>query len=789
MLSQHAAATLQWPKIKEMLASCAKSSMGKEKAMALAPTEHLTLARALQEETLQAESILYRRGDNPMQPFEDIRSLMGRVRAGGVLSMEELLKLAQMLRACGQIAQGMQGHQDIAPNLTSQAAFLAPHRHLEQEISRCILSPEEMSDAASGELASIRRRIRQCNSNIREKLQSMIHSPSIQKCLQDALVTQRGGRYVLPVRQEYRASIPGMVHDQSASGATLYIEPMAVVQINNDLRELVMDERREMARILASLSAQVNEVVDDLAQNIETMSELDAIFARAELARSMDAVQPKLNDVGWINIVRGRHPLIDRAQVVPIDLWMGKDFTTLVVTGPNTGGKTVTLKTVGLFSIMAQSGLFVPAEAGTELCVFADIFADIGDEQSIEQSLSTFSAHMTNIVRILSQVSDRALVLLDELGAGTDPVEGAALAMAILEHLRALRVRTLATTHYSELKAYAMTTDGVQNASAEFDIATLRPTYRLSIGIPGSSNAFEISKRLGLEEALIARARALVSHEDRRFEEVISTAEQEKRAAAAERDQAQRAKLEAERLQAEARKARDAWINQRDKMLARAQEEAQRIVEEAQQESRALIAQMHQLLKEGAAVRPHQMQALQKQLRTQSEKLGERRVAAPKAQQAHQSVDILAVGQKVLLTKFNQKATVLALPNEAGEVQVQAGAMKMMVQKKDLAMVLGGGMPQPSAPQRRNVQINTRAISAELDIRGCRQDEGREKVDKYLDDAVLSGLTEVRIIHGKGTGALRAGMREYLRTHPLVQSVREGKYGEGDAGVSVVTLK
>ncbi len=613
----------------------------------------------------------------------------------------------------------------------------------------------------------------------------MIHSAAMQKHLQDPIVTIRNDRYVIPVKQESRAAVPGLIHDQSASGATLFVEPMAVVEIGNDLKQWIAKEKIEIERILQALSARITPEASMLSHNLKVLSRLDFLFAKGLLSRHMRGVSPKINDRGYIRIVRGRHPLIDPEKVVPIDLWMGEAFTSLVITGPNTGGKTVTLKTVGLFTLMAMAGLHVPADLGTELSVFDEVFADIGDEQSIEQSLSTFSSHMTNIVSVMGGVSPKSLALFDELGAGTDPTEGAALAEAILTRLLKLKTRTLATTHYSELKAFALTTEGVENASVEFDVETLRPTYRLSVGIPGKSNAFEISRRLGLDEGIIGDAKSLLSRDQIRFEDVIANAEYHRKIAEREREMAEEARREMIAARQEAEREREAFAREREKQLEKARQEARRIIEKARQESETVITDLRRMKKEGGAPREHEILAARKRMEMTAEEL---------AQTLKTPVDTplappkdLKVGETVLLTHLGTKGTVLSIPDAKGEITVQAGILKL---KAHITQVKRDREDKkPLARTHADIDMKSRSVNLELDLRGMALDEAIDAVDKYLDDAMLSSLGEVSIIHGKGTGTLRSGVKEHLRKHPLVKSYRAGKYGEGEDGVTVVTLK
>jgi len=591
---------------------------------------------------------------------------------------------------------------------------------------------------------------------------------------------------VLPVKQEYRSMVPGLVHDQSASGATLFIEPMAVVEINNELKEWEIKEQQEIQRILLALSAQVAPYAGHLADSIGFLAELDFCFAKAQLSRQMAGCVPKMNREGRISIIKGRHPLIDPAKVVPSTLWLGKDFSTLVITGPNTGGKTVTLKTVGLFTLMAQAGLQVPADLGTELSFFPQVFADIGDEQSIEQSLSTFSSHMTNIVGIMENVTPSDLVLFDELGAGTDPTEGAALAQAILTTLLKRKVRTLATTHYSELKAFALSTPGVENASVEFDVETLRPTYRLSIGVPGKSNAFEISRKLGLKDSIIDDAKELLSKESIRFEDVIANAEYHRQVAEKERLLAEEAHKETTRLRDEAEKLRRQMEEQREKNLRKAKEDAKRILENARRESESVIADLKKMKKQGGGP-DHEAAQLRKRLEEGIDQLAEG-LKTPASATLTKPPKDLNVGDQVEIIHLGTKGTVLKKPDAKGEVQLQAGIMKLKAHISQLRLVKEE-TPKPKTRAMVKTGAAARTVPMELDVRGLALDEALPEVDQYLDEAVLASLGEVSIIHGKGTGILRAGIQQHLRRHPHVKSFRLGVYGEGESGVTVVTLK
>lgn len=790
-MTERSLRVLEFTKIRDQLKELAVSELGGELAGKLAPSANEAEIRHAQEETEEAHVLLTYLGEHPIVPFPDIRQTLKLAEIGATLSPRALLDVAACMRAARAARDVIVTERENTPGLKATASRLSAFRQLETEITSAILSEEEISDHASPELFSIRRHIRQCNERVREKLNAMIHSSAYQKYLQEPIITMRGDRYVIPVKQEYRANVPGLVHDQSATGATVFVEPMAVLEIGNDLKQWQAKEKAEIERILQSLSARIAPEADALQNNLDILARLDFAFAKAALSRRMYGCAPRINTQGYVRIVRGRHPLIDPDRVVPSDIWLGKDFSTLVITGPNTGGKTVTLKTVGLFCLMAQAGLHVPAEIGTEIAVFDDVFADIGDEQSIEQSLSTFSSHMKNIVSILSGVTERSLVLFDELGAGTDPTEGAALAQAILSTLLRRQVRTLATTHYSELKEYALTTPGVENASVEFDVATLRPTYRLSIGIPGKSNAFDISRKLGLGDPIIDEAKKLLSSEQVRFEDVIANAEYHRQIAEKERAIAEEARAEMVAIRNQAEREREKLEKQRDEAIRKAKEQAKRILENARSESETLIAELKRLKKAGVATPEHEIQKLRSRL---NENIGavsdalmqpaDRMTPPPKN---------LKPGDRVRIVHLGTEASVLTPPDAKGEVQLQAGVVKLKAHISQLQMPKADAGAAQTAKKkggvRTNVDIATRAVRQELDIRGMAVDEALPEVDKFLDDAMLSGLGEVSIIHGKGTGVLRAGVHEALRRNPRVKSYRLGVFGEGESGVTVVTLK
>ena len=787
MMKERTLRVLEFTKIRDMLTEKALTPLGAEKCQALVPSTNFQEISEWQEETEEALVVLTYVGGHPMASFSDVRPYLALCDKGATLSPKALLEIATLMRACRTARSALVTERDNTPRLKEKASLLGSFRNLEDDITTAILSEDEIADKASNELANIRRHLRGATERIKERLNSMIRSSAYQKYLQDPILTMRNDRYVLPVKAEYRASVPGLVHDQSASGATLFIEPMAAVEMGNELKQWEAKEKQEIERILAALSAEVAPYAVQLKENLELLAELDFAFAKGLLSRDMSGVTPKMNRDGFINIIRGRHPLIDREKVVPSNLWMGREFTTLIITGPNTGGKTVTLKTVGLFTLMAQAGLHVPAELGTELAVFQQVFADIGDEQSIEQSLSTFSGHMTNIVGIMNEVTADDLVLFDELGAGTDPTEGAALAQTILTALLRKQVRTLATTHYSELKAFALSTPGVENASVEFNVETLRPTYRLSIGVPGKSNAFEISRKLGLSEGLIDEAKKLLSTEDKRFEDVIANAEYHRQVAEKERKLAEQAAAETTKLRDEAEFLRREMEAKREASLRKAKDEARRILENARRESESVMRELKQMKKSAASGPDMQAAALRKRLEDGIDSLSEG--LAQKADRVDKPPKTLKVGDEVEILNLKTRGVVLSAPDAKGEVQLQAGIVKLKAHISQLRLV----KEEPTKKQKSSFHAETgamtRTVPMECDVRGMALDEAIPVVDQYLDEAVLASLTEVSIIHGKGTGVLRTGIQKHLKRHLNVKSFRDGMYGEGEQGVTVVTLK
>ena len=783
MIQEKTYITLEYDKILNILKQHLASEVGQEFAQKLRPAATLKEAETLQEQTWEAESIYTRTGRTPITGFPDVRELVGRMHASLFLSTRELLAIAQAMRAAREAKDVLQTGDENSL-LCNLANRLTSHRSVEEEIARCILAEDEISDNASAELNRIRRQMKIVGERVREKLNSMLRSMTTQKYLQEAVITIRNGRYVLPVKAECRSQIPGLVHDQSSSGATLFIEPSAVVELGNENKRLLIEEKNEIERILSGLTAMIEPFADEIHMSCNIMGALDVIFARAIMARDLRAVRPKLNESGRIRIVRGRHPLIAKDRVVPVDIWLGETFRTLIITGPNTGGKTVTLKTVGLFTLMAMSGMFIPADEGTELSTFDSVFADIGDEQSIEQSLSTFSSHMTNTVRILSEADGRSLVLLDELGAGTDPVEGAALAQAILESLYDRNTLTVATTHYSEIKAFALMHAGMQNASMEFDVDRLCPTYRLFIGIPGKSNAFEISRRLGLSDAVIDRAQDFLQKKDVAFETVLSEAEQARRTAENDKEAIYKTRIETEKIKNELEKEKKKLEDEKTLLRQKAREDARRMVQETRQDMEKLIVGLRSIENIDQKQLERAVQSSRDAMRKTEERLYEQAIQRDTAGEAPASVH---PGERVKLITLGQEATVLKPVDAKGEVLVQAGVMKLSVPLIDIRPV-----EQKKKPQQTSAKVSLsqdRGSALSIDLRGSMVDDACLELDRFIDNALITGVHEFYVVHGKGTGALRTGVQQYLKNHPRVKTYRIGAYGEGDAGVTVVTLK
>ena len=777
--------TLEYDKILAMLKERASCCVSRELVDTMEPSGDFDTVERELKLTAEAETLFYKTGRSPVDDFPDMRHCLERMHAALFLSTGELLGIASCLKAA-RIAKDILakevGEESYLYNL---AGLLITHRSAEEEINRCIINEDEIFDGASPALARIRRAMRLANEKVREKLNSMIRSTAYQKYLQEPIITIRNGRFVIPVKQEYRQQVPGLIHDQSSSGATLFIEPSAVVELGNEYKKLLAEEADEIERILTELTAMLAPYADEIREDLNIMGQIDLVFAKAKLSRELNAVMPRLNRNNYVRIVRGRHPLIPADKVVPIDIWIGRDYRSLIITGPNTGGKTVTLKIVGLFALMVQSGIFVPANEGSEFPVFEHIYADIGDEQSIEQSLSTFSSHMKNIVGILDKADENSLVLMDELGAGTDPIEGAALAMSILEELNDRHCICVSTTHYSEIKAFAMTHEGMENASMEFDIDRLCPTYRLYIGIPGKSNAFEISSRLGLPNSIIDKAKGFLKGEDVRFEDIISSAQSQHRIAEEERKMAEEARAELEKLRADAERERRKLDEDRNRLQAKAKEDAKRIVADTKREMEKLIVEIRSIKDIDRSAADRVIQAARDKLRATETAVNEKE--AIKKEDNTKPPKTVRAGDTVNIVTLDQKATVLSAPDSKGEVMVQAGVMKLNVKLKDIRLI---EEKKAAAPTSGKVGLGAgKQVGFELDVRGMLVDEANIIVDRYLDDAYNAGLSEVNIIHGKGTGALRAGVQAFLKRHPLVKGYRMGSYGEGDAGVTVVTLK
>ncbi|MDD2421890.1 MAG: endonuclease MutS2 [Heliobacteriaceae bacterium] len=787
-LNERTLQKLEFDQIRERLAGLCASALGKERALSLGPVNRLWQVQERLAETTEAKEILRLRPAVPLGGIHDIRPVLRKAAVGGILEPAELLRVAETLQASRRLRGFLTGEAAKAtPLLAALGEALGTYPAVEQAIARCITAEAVVADQASSTLLRVRRAIKALQNRMREKMEAMVRNPDVQRYLQDALVTMRGDRYVIPVRQEYRHQVPGLIHDQSASGATVFVEPLAVVEMNNEFKRLAAVEKEEVIKVLQALSALVAGDAGDMETSVEVLARLDFIFAKAKLSGAMDAGLPVVNNHGRLMIRSGRHPLLT-GKVVPVTIELGKDFDLLVITGPNTGGKTVTLKTVGLLTVMAMAGLHVPAENGTELPLFEQIFVDIGDEQSIEQSLSTFSGHMTNIVRIINQAGPASLVLMDELGAGTDPAEGAALAQAILEHFRNEGVKVIATTHYSELKAFAFNQPRIENASVEFDAETLQPTYRLLIGRPGRSNAFEIAHRLGLAGSLVERARSFLTQEEKDVAALIDNLEASQVNAAQEKERAERLRQEAtERLEKLEQRER-AWQEKEADLLIRAREEAYQVVKEAREEADRIIKSLREAMtripeKELLVNAESERNRLR---RFQTKISGERWKEIPAAGKPLKSVQI---GQSVFIPRVNQKGSVLTLPNVQGEIQVQAGILKLTVNLGELRAAPAEVKTTGEAVYAAIASGKAREFSRELDFRGTTVEDALELVAKFLDDAYLAGVSPVHLIHGKGTGALRAGIRSYLQKHPLVKGFRGGEHGEGGTGVTVVELK
>ncbi len=786
---------LEYDKIIDSLAALALTEGAERRIRALAPSDDYERILSSQRKTADARRLASHKGQPPFAGVKDVCEAVERAEKGAILSTRELLDAAALLRAARTLQDYSLANRLFETVLDESFSRLLPNRPLEEAIGRAILSEDMIADEASPTLADIRRKMRAANNRIKETLQGFVSGPR-SKYLQDNLVTLRNGRYVVPVKAEYRNEIRGLLHDTSASGATLFIEPLAVVEANNELRDLGAKEQREIDRILGELSARCAECSGTLLTDYRIVTDLAFWFSCAALAEQMKATSPRIEPCPVVDLRRARHPLLNPKTVVPIDVSLGRDFDTLVITGPNTGGKTVTLKTLGLFVLMAQSGLQIPAEEDSVVGVFGEVLADIGDEQSIEQSLSTFSSHMVNIVDILHTAGERSLVLFDELGAGTDPVEGAALATAILEAIRGRGALAASTTHYAELKAYALDTEGVSNASCEFDVTTLRPTYRLVVGTPGKSCAFAISERLGLEAAVVERARALVSEEDRRFEDILERLERDRIAMEQALAEAEAAKAEAIRQKKEAEIALHARTREAEEEVRRSLERARQLLDGARATSDFVMKQLEDVRKKQDKERfASELAAARQQIRGKLRESDESYAAFE-----YSEVDLeeeyvlprpLKLGDHVYLVSFGQEGEVVSLPDKNGNLTVQAGILKAKTHISKVRLL--GKAPESAPAKKKAVSKIKTAIASdfhpELDVRGMIGDEAWFRVDKYIDDAFLAGIKSVTIIHGKGTGALRAALWRFFRADKRIASFRQGQYGEGDAGVTILELK
>lgn len=784
---------LEYGKIIQKLRNKAESSLGTDLIDKLMPSVDYAAVTHSQEETDEAVKLILRRGNPPLGGIHDVLMEIKRAEIGGILSPGGLLKVADTIRAArnlkGFIKQSKDENNITLPILENTIGLLNAYRDIEESIFNAIISEEEVSDSASPALRNIRRQIKTKNDSIRSKLNSIINSQDNKKYLQDSLITIREGRFVVPVKQEARSMFPGLIHDQSSSGATLFIEPMAVVNLNNELKEFKLNEKQEIEKILTELSELVSEQAEGIKENQKILSKVDFIFAKGKLSLEMKGNKPLINSKGYINIKRGRHPLLNEKEVVPTDIYLGKDFTTLLVTGPNTGGKTVTLKTVGLFTLMTQSGLQIPVDTGSEMAVFSSVYADIGDEQSIEQSLSTFSSHMTNIVDILENVEENSLVLFDELGAGTDPTEGAALAMSILDYLYSRQVRTLATTHYSELKVYALTTEGVENASVEFDVDTLSPTYKLLIGVPGKSNAFEISRKLGLQDFIIESAKSFISSENIEFEDVLSKIEKDRVEIEKAKSDTMRLKEDVERLRRELEQKSEKIETSKENILRVAREQARDTLVKAKEESQEIIGELKSISEEIEKEKEQRLQAAREKLKGSLDDIEASLSEEILSKKSAKPLSTVKVGEDVRVLSLNQTGVVVAPPDNDGNVLVQIGIMKVAVPIDTIEKAKTDNKTKTQGSAKSVIKNKAQNVRTEIDLRGKDLEEASYEVDKYLDDAYLSGLKEVSIIHGKGTGVLRKGIGQLMKSHRHVKSYRLGGFSEGGDGVTIVEIK
>lgn len=791
-MNEKALKTLEYYKIIDMLEAFATSSIGKNKCRQLRPLDNLTEIETMQQETADALSRIYQKGSLSFSGVKDVRGSLKRLEVGSTLGIGELLAIRSLLENASRAKaySRRETENEHTDSLDNMFELIEPLSPLATEIGRCILSEDEISDDASTGLRQVRRSMKLTNDKIHTQLSSFVSGNS-RTYLQDAVVTMRNGRYCIPVKAEYKSQVPGMIHDQSSTGSTIFVEPMTIVRLNNEMRELEIQEQKEIEMILSNLSQLAAENLDAIFDDVKLLSELDFIFARAQLAKSQNATEPRFNRDRIIDIKKARHPLIDKHKVVPIDIRIGETFDLLIVTGPNTGGKTVSLKTVGLLTLMGQSGLHIPAFDNSRLSVFREVYADIGDEQSIEQSLSTFSSHMTNVVRFMETADSDSLVLFDELGAGTDPTEGAALAIAILSTLHERGIRAMATTHYSELKVYALSTPGVENASCEFDVETLRPTYRLLIGVPGKSNAFAISQKLGLPLSIIERAKEQISQEDETFEDVLSNLEESRKTIESEREELASYKEEIKTLKEQLEEKQDKLDQRKERIIAEANEEAHRILREAKDYADQTMRIFNKAGKDSMSAK--ELEKHRSDLRKKMDKAGKKvALKTPQKQKSTLRPQDLSLGDSVKVMSLNVKGTVSSKPDSKGMLFVQMGILRSKVHISDLQLidepVITG--PALSRTGAGKIKMNKSAsVRTEINLLGKTVDEAVSELDKYLDDAYLAHLSSVRIIHGKGTGALRKGVHNYLKRLKYVQDFHLAEFGEGDAGVTIVEFK
>lgn len=789
-MNNKALKTLEYNKITDRLASHASSEPGIKLCRELQPMMDMDEINSALKQTSDAVSRIFRHGSISFAGLKDIRPLAKALEVGSALGMSELLDICSLLKVAAGARRYGVSEDEAADSLSGLFNVIYDIADVRREIERCILSEDEIADDASAELKNIRRQMRICTERIRTELNSMLNG-SDRTYLQEAVITTRGGRYCIPVKAEYKSQVPGMVHDQSKAGSTFFIEPMSVVRLNNEIREYEVKESEEIAKILASLSAMAGNYTAELDADYDILSQLDFIFAKAKLSFEYKGSEPIMNTRGYINIRKGRHPLIDSHKVVPIDVSIGDKYSELIITGPNTGGKTVTLKTIGLFSLLGQSGLHIPAADNSELTVFNDIFADIGDEQSIEQSLSTFSSHMKNIIEILAKADSNSLVLFDELCAGTDPTEGAALAISILTSLHKLRVTTVATTHYSELKIFALSTEGVQNACCEFDVATLAPTYRLLIGIPGKSNAFAISGKLGLPQYIIDDAKESLASEDVAFEDVISDLEKSRVTIEREKLELEEYKKEVEDLKNQLKAKNERLDERSDNILQKAREEASAILREAKETADDAIRKLNKANAAGMSVT--ELEKQRQRIKDNINKVDKGRVLKSQAPARQHKASDFHIGDRVHVASLNLDGTVHTLPNQKGELNVTIGIMNYNVNMSDLTIIEEASemrkLKQKSSGIGKLKMSKTASISPEINLIGMTSDEAIMTLDKYLDDAFLSHISPVRIVHGKGSGVLRNAVHNYLKRQKHVKSFRLGSFGEGDYGVTIVEFK